>query len=115
MVEAEMTETVQVNGNGNGNFFAGWTPWMRFVAFIGPTATIAIGLTYFLTMSLTADVHAIGQRLEAHANVTSAASANLAGFVIDSKEETRALVLLLRQVCVNTATDSLQRRECLAR
>jgi hypothetical protein len=100
---------------GNGNIFAGLPVWVRSALIVGPTTLIALYLVYRIDTRVGAQLDRMETRLEAHAAVTSAASANLSGFVIDSQEESRSMILLLRQLCINTAQDAAQRRECLQR
>lgn len=109
-----MGEEQPDNGPGR-DLMSGMAPWMRFVVLVGAPAAIAMWLTYFVSARIGADIDHISQRLDAHASVSSAAAANLSGFILDSQEETRTLILLMRQLCLNTATDAQQRRECIQR
>jgi hypothetical protein len=97
------------NGNGNGNPFAGMTPWMRFIAFIGVPAAIALFLVYRLDGRSALELAQISAELRAHATVSSAAVATLD----EHRDETRTLIALMRQICVNTSKSDQQRRECV--
>lgn len=111
-----MSETNGSNGNGNGNggnVFAGLPAWMRFVVLLGPTATIALWMVVWLTQSADAKFGQIETRLESHAVVTSAASATLSAFVLDSDRDRAAMIAVLRRLCVNSAPDRRAAEECL--
>lgn len=102
----------ETNGNGN-NLLAGMPPWMRFISIIGPVAAIALFLVWRLDARLGTQLDRMEQRLEAHAAVTSATSTAFSVFAADSRAQTTALVILMRQVCINTAQSAEQRRECV--
>lgn len=108
-----MARYEETNGNGNGNILAGMPPWMRFVSIIGPVAAIALFLVWRLDARLGTQLDLMEQRLEAHAAVTSSTATAFQSFASDSRSQTNALVILMRQVCINTATSAEQRRECV--
>jgi hypothetical protein len=97
------------NGNGNGNPFAGMTPWMRFIAFIGVPAAIALFLVYRLDGRSAQELAQISADLRAHAAISTITAKS----VDESRIETRTLVALMRQICVNTSKTDTQRRECV--
>jgi hypothetical protein len=97
------------NGNGNGNPFAGMTPWMRFIAFIGVPAAIALFLVYRLDGRSAQELAQISADLRAHSTISAAT----ASVMEDHRDETRLLIALMRQICVNTSKSDVQRRECV--
>jgi hypothetical protein len=97
------------NGNGNGNPFAGMTPWMRFIAFIGVPAAIALFLVYRLDGRSALELAQISAELRAHATVSATAIVTFD----EHRAETRTLITLMRQICVNTSKTDQQRRECV--
>lgn len=102
------------NGNvGMNQVLAGMPWWARFILLVGPTTAMALWFAYRIDADHEASIARVESRLESHANVTSAASSTLHGFVLDQRGETRALIRLLQQVCLNTATSANERRECI--
>lgn len=97
------------NGSGNGNPFAGMSPWMRFIAFIGVPAAIALYLVYRLDGRSAQELAGISAELRAHQAVSSVMATEIA----DHKSETKTLIALMRAICVNTARSDQQRRECV--
>jgi hypothetical protein len=98
------------NGNGNGsNPFAGMSPWMRFIAFIGVPAAIALFLVYRLDGRSAQELAGISAELRAHQAVSTVMATEIA----DHKQETKTLIVLMRQICVNTSKNDQQRRECV--
>ena len=98
------------SGNGNGsNPFAGMSPWMRFIAFIGVPAAIALFLVYRLDGRSAQELAQISADLRSHSAIQSVMATELA----DQKAETRTLIVLMRQICVNTSKTDQQRRECV--
>lgn len=95
--------------NGNGNPFAGMSPWMRFIAFIGVPAAIALYLVYRLDGRSAQELAGISADLRAHSAIQGVMAAEIA----DHKDDTRTLIVLMRQICVNTSKNDQQRRECV--
>jgi hypothetical protein len=97
------------NGQGTSAAgLAGLPVWLRAIVLLGPTTAIALFLVWRSDRQGD-EIAAISARLEAHAAVTTAT----AGVVLDAREESRSLISLLRQVCVNTSRTDDQRRECV--
>jgi hypothetical protein len=97
------------NGNGNGNPFAGMSPWMRFIAFIGVPAAIALFLVYRLDGRSADEIAGISSELRAHTAAANYSAAELT----DHRSETKTLIALMRAICVNTSKNDQQRRECV--
>jgi hypothetical protein len=102
--------------NGNGLGVAAMPPWLRFVVVVGPTAAIAL----FLVFQVPGAIKQVEARVEQHATTTvqsNAATAAQLGELIKSveaeRQQLRVVVSVLRQVCVNTARNDEQRRECV--
>jgi hypothetical protein len=76
-------------------------------------SAIALFLVWFMTTRIQNDMKDMSLELRGHATVSANTAARLQAFTQDSREESRALISLLRQVCVNTAKTDEQRRECV--
>jgi hypothetical protein len=109
MSAADDQLVIRTGSNGNGNPFAGMSPWMRFIAFIGVPAAIALYLVYRLDGRSAQELAGISADLRAH----QAVSGVMATEIADHKAETRTLIVLMRQICVNTSKNDQQRRECV--
>lgn len=105
-----VTDKAQTHHGSNGS---GLPPWMRFVWLIGVPSAIALFLVWRLDGRQSQHLMQIESRLEAHALVTLGAAGTLTKASEDGRAETRTLITLMRQVCVNTARTDEQRRECV--
>jgi hypothetical protein len=111
MDEGLLIQPRQASGNGNGNGgnpFAGMSPWMRFIAFIGVPAAIALYLVYRLDGRSAQELAGISADLRAH----SAIQGVMAAEIVDHKADTKTLIILLRQLCFNTAPDRKAATQC---
>jgi len=109
------------NGTGNGNGFnvSTWPKWAQVVFVIGPTAMIALFLVWQNNTRGVVQLDRIEARVEAHAATSAevardlaATTASLAKAAENDRAQTRTLISLQRQVCLNTAKNDDQRREC---
>jgi hypothetical protein len=101
----------------NGNGLSGLPPWARALATLvfqhGVSAAIALALLYIVTQRLMTDVRDLQTELRAHAAVTSATSSAFSTFSGVHADDSRALIVLMRRICINTARSDQQRQECV--
>jgi hypothetical protein len=109
MSAADDQLVIRTGSNGNGNPFAGMSPWMRFIAFIGVPAAIALFLVYRLDGRSADEIAGISSELRAHTAAANYSAAELT----DHRSETKTLIALMRAICVNTSKTDQQRRECV--
>lgn len=101
----------------------GWTPWMRFTAFVGVPSMIALGLIYFLTQ-------VVLNQLNVNLAAIKIAGENSATGIAVSREIQQRIALLddsvdrardrqetmlayMRAICVNSARTTEDRQRCL--
>jgi hypothetical protein len=108
---------VNGNGNGNGNGRGPW--WVELLKTVGPTAAIAVGLTYWVTQSLTPvlqhmDLFIVQQQT---ADTESAQEhlkewEMLATIQAQDHRDSEAIFQIEQQVCVNAAKSPYQAAKC---
>jgi hypothetical protein len=109
-----MAENDNSNGNGNGNGLPGWVRALVQLVFQqGIGAALAVLLVWFLGQRLMNDVQALQSDLRSHTAAAASAVTSAQSFQLIHGEDAKALIGLLRQVCVNTARTDDQRRECV--
>jgi hypothetical protein len=106
-----------VNGNGNGGARGPW--WVELLKTVGPTAAIAIGLTYWVTQSLapvlqhmdtfmvqqqTTNADDTAQRLKEWQMIATIQAQN--------HRDREAAFQIEQQVCINDAKSSYQVSKC---
>lgn len=97
----------------------GWSPWMRFVAFIGVPSAIAIGLLYFLTqvvvvqlanINITNDL--LAQDIQSAREIQTRITA-LTEQITELRRRQETEITYLRAICINGAGTTDERQRCL--
>jgi hypothetical protein len=87
--------------------------WWTLLERYGVPSAIALFLVWFMTTRIQNDMKDMSLELRGHATISASTASRLESFTQDSRAESRSMISLLRQVCVNTAKTDEQRRECV--
>lgn len=84
-----------------------------FIARVGVPSAIALFLVYVLANSVTTNISAMKDELRLHTDQSATTLQSIVALSSQRNTETATLTILMRQICINTASSNEQRRECV--
>jgi hypothetical protein len=90
----------------------GLTGWPRIVFLFGIPSAIALYLVWFLTANVAVGVGEMRDMLKKHEAEDAASRAETLDHYRTTASDNERIRVLLRQICVNTATSEAQKAEC---
>jgi hypothetical protein len=100
--------------NGNGN---GLPTWARSLLTIilqhGVAAAVALFLVYWMSARLTNQLDSLEVKVDQHIGKTALAARTMTAFADTQAQQTREMLNVMRQLCINTSKTGWQLKECV--